>query len=331
MSESQRIADYRSNLETRAHGRVLNFQGNAKMTQNRSQIHLGASMYVPCTQSVENLVAIANGQKYNFLRSVIFCLEDAVRVDELQFAISNIGKALKLFEDGPDKPMRFIRVRNPEVLGKCVRMRGIQHVDGFVLPKITAASMPRYLAMLTEKDPFKLMPTLETKEVFNAKEMGKLRDLMQNDDIAKDRILALRIGGNDLLHCVGVRRDPRRTIYDTPVGEVIKRLAGEFIPFGFGLTAPVCECINNPEVLAQEVELDLLQGLFGKTAIHPDQIGLIEAGFRVDSNDLEEARRILMPDAAAVFKMNGRMCEPTTHTKWARAILERADLYGVRQ
>ncbi|MBX9949437.1 MAG: HpcH/HpaI aldolase/citrate lyase family protein, partial [Candidatus Obscuribacterales bacterium] len=67
------------------------------------------------------------------------------------------------------------------------------------------------------------------------------------------------------------------------------------------------------------------------TAIHPDQIGLIEAGFRVDSNDLEEARRILMPDAAAVFKMNGRMCEPTTHTKWARAIIERADLYGVRQ
>lgn len=329
MSESQRIAEYLSTLETGTHESALRYRGNAQMTQNRSQIHLGASMYVPCTQDRSNVVAIANGEKYEFLRSVIFCLEDAVRIDELDFAIRNLAKALPDFKPGVG-PMRFIRVRNSEVLGKVLRMRGIQNIDGFVLPKVTASSLPRYLAMLTEKDPFKLMPTLETKEVFNAKEMGKLRELLQNDDIAKDRILALRIGGNDLLHCVGVRRDPRRTIYDTPVGEVIKRLAGEFIPFGFGLTAPVCECINNPEVLAQEVELDLLQGLFGKTAIHPDQIKLIEAGFRVDANDLDEARRIIMPDAAAVFKMNGRMCEPTTHTKWARAIIERAELYGVK-
>ncbi len=46
--------------------------------------------------------------------------------------------------------------------------------------------------------------------------------------------------------------------------------------------------------------------------------------------DLDEARHILMPEAAAVFKMNGRMCEPTTHNKWAQAIVQRAELYGVR-
>jgi len=73
-----------------------------------------------------------------------------------------------------------------------------------------------------------------------------------------------------------------------------------------------------------------MQGLFGKTAIHPNQIPVIEAGFRVSPKDLEEAKRILMPDAAAVFKMNGRMCEPTTHTKWAQAIVERAGIYGVK-
>lgn len=300
------------------------------MTQNRSQIHLGASMYVPCTQDRQNIIDIGNGKKYPGLRSVIYCLEDAVRSDELSFAISNLSKALAGLKPGVG-PMRFVRVRNPEILGKVVRMKGLVNViDGFVLPKITAGNLAYYLAQLTEKDPYKLMPTLETKEVFNSKEMFRLRELLTQDEIARDRILCLRIGGNDLLHCVGVRRDPRRTIYQTPVGEVIRRLAGEFIPYGFGLSAPVCECTNNPEVLAEEVELDLLQGLFGKTAIHPDQIKIIEAGFRVDAMDLEEAQKILDPNAKAVFKMNDRMCEPTTHTKWAAAIIERAGIYGVR-
>ncbi|MBC7997643.1 MAG: HpcH/HpaI aldolase/citrate lyase family protein [Leptolyngbya sp.] len=299
------------------------------MLNTRSQIHLGASMYVPATQPRSALVAIGNGEKYDFLRSVIFCLEDAVRIDQLESAINNLRKALPFMETNRG-PMRFIRVRNPDILGKCLRMKGIQNIDGFVLPKITADNLQYYLAHLTEQDSFKLMPTLETKEVFNSKEMGKLRDLLLKDERARDRILCLRIGGNDLLHCLKVRRNPKRTIYDTPVGEVIKRLAGEFIPFGFGLSAPVCECTDNPEVLTEEVELDLMQGLFGKTAIHPTQIQLIENGFRVDPRDLEEARKIILPGAPAVFKMNGRMCEPTTHTRWAVDIITRADIYGQR-
>ncbi|WP_432490533.1 HpcH/HpaI aldolase/citrate lyase family protein, partial [Flavonifractor plautii] len=87
-----------------------------------------------------------------------------------------------------------------------------------------------------------------------------------DDERARSRILCLRIGGNDLLNVVGVRRDPRRTIYDTPVGEVIKRLVGEFKPYGFGLSAPVCESMAYEDVLREECRLDLLQGLFGKTA-----------------------------------------------------------------
>ncbi len=295
----------------------------------RTQIHLGASMYVPATRQRANLVSIGNGEKYPFLRSAIFCLEDSVRIDQLEFAVNNLRKALPLMEANRG-PMRFIRVRNPEVLGRCLRMKGIQNVDGFVLPKITADNLPYYLALLSEQDNFRLMPTLETKEVFSAKEMGRLRDLFIKDDVARGRILCLRIGGNDLLHLLRVRRNPRRTIYDTPVGETIKRLAGEFIPYGFGLSAPVCESTNYPEVLQEEVELDLMQGLFGKTAIHPDQIQVIEHGFKVNASDLDEAHKIVDPDAAAVFKMNGRMCEPTTHTRWAEDIILRATIYGVR-
>ena len=86
---------------------------------------------------------------------------------------------------------------------------------------------------------------------------------------------------------------------------------------------------QSPALALILVGVVIMQGLFGKTAIHPSQIELIEKGFRVKARDVEEARRILMPDAAAVFKMNGRMCEPTTHNKWAQAVIERAELYGV--
>lgn len=294
------------------------------------QIKLGASMYVPTTQSIENLVAIGNGEKYPNLRSMIFCTEDAVRPDELEGALNHLRKALREFRRDGQRPLRFIRVRNPEILGRCLRMGSIGSIDGFVLPKITNKNIMYYLAQLSDGDNYAIMPTLETREVFDGKEMATLRRTLTDDERLARRILCLRIGGNDLLNCLKVRRNPRRTIYDTPVGEVIKRLAGEFIPHGIGLTAPVCEAMAYPEVLEEECELDLLQGLFGKTAIHPSQIDRIEAKFAVDPDDLEEAREIIKPDAPAVFKMNERMCEPTTHTGWAHSVILRAELYGVR-
>lgn len=297
---------------------------------HKTQVELGASMYVPCTHPAETLVAIGNGEKYPQLRSVIFCTEDAVREDQVNGALKNLAEALGGFNNN-ERPLRFIRVRNPHIMGECLAMRGIERIDGFVLPKLTAGNLGHYLALVGERSPFLLMPTLETAEVFDAAEMSRLRRMLEEDPRARGRILCLRIGGNDLLNCLRIRRDPRRTIYDTPVGDLISRLAGEFIPHGFGLTAPVFESMENVEVLADEVSIDLNRGLIGKTAIHPDQIEAIEAGYGVSRGDLDEAHRILAPDAPAVFRMGGRMCEPTTHSNWARDIIERARIYGVRE
>ena len=293
------------------------------------QFTLGASMYVPATLDFNDLVAIGNGVKYPFLRSMIYCTEDAVLPNELRFAIKNLGQTLPQLNKS-ERPLRFIRVRSPHVLGQCLNLRGIENIDGFVFPKVTASNLTNYLDHLGSKSPFMLMPTLETEETYDFREMNRLRRLMQKDPRCRDRILCLRVGGNDLLRALRVRRDPKRTIYDTPVGDLISRLAGEFITNGFGLTAPVFESIENPDVLAKEVELDLLHGLFGKTAIHPTQVALIEEGFAVARHDLDEAQRILATDAPAVFRMGGRMCEPTTHTPWAQDIMSRFNIYGVK-
>ncbi len=294
----------------------------------KTQFHLGASLYVPTTFCPDKLVEIGNGERIPEARSIIFCTEDAVREDQLHDALHNLRKALPRLNDA-ERPMRFIRVRNPHVLGTCLAMSGIANIDGFVLPKLTPGNLNEYITYIRDRDSFSLMPTLETREAFDGHEVRKLRKMMRDSRIHR-RILCLRIGGNDLLNCLRVRRDPRRTIYATPVGDLISRLAGEFIPYGFALTAPVFESMAHPDVLREEVELDLLHGLFGKTAIHPDQIPHIEEVYKVSRQDLEEAQKILDPAAAAVFRMGNRMCEPTTHSRWARDMITRAEIYGTR-
>jgi citrate lyase beta subunit len=288
-------------------------------------ICLGASLYVPATRA--DLVEIGNGLRHGHLRSIIYCTEDSVRPDRVGFALDNLRTVLPRLV--PDRgPTRFIRVRNPQILKVLLAFPGIHNVDGFVLPKATPRSLPAYLALLSGDKSFWIMPTLETAEVFDPTEMRALRRLLCGESVRR-RTLSLRIGGNDLLHLLGIRRSCRRTVYDTAVGPWIASLAGTFRPAGFNLTAPVFEGLEHPEVLREEVELDLEHGLFGKTAVHPDQVRPIEEMYAASEDDLSMAASLLAEDAPAVFRMHGTMCERATHASWAQQILMRADVYGV--
>jgi citrate lyase beta subunit len=289
-------------------------------------LRLGASLYVPATRP--DLVEMGNGPRHRCLRSVIYCTEDSVHRDHVDLALRNLRAALLRLVPGESRPLRFIRPRGPQVLEALLAMQGIDNVDGFVLPKATCSNLPAYLKLLAGRESFWIMPTLETAEVFDPGQMRALRRLLCRDGI-RQRTLSLRIGGNDLLRILGVRRTARRTIYDTAVGPWISMLAGTFRPYGFNLTGPVFEGLEHPAVLCEEVERDLEQGLFGKTAVHPDQVVLIEAMYAVSPEDLAMAERLLAADAPAVFRMYGRMCEKATHASWARQILERAEHYGM--
>jgi citrate lyase beta subunit len=158
--------------------------------------------------------------------------------------------------------------------------------------------------------------------IANGRKWPELRDYMLERGY-KDQILALRIGGNDLLALLGIRRPRDRTLYRTPLGLTIANLVTVFKPHGFELTAPVFEHLDCPEILEEELGEDLAHGLCGKTAIHPDQLPLIDSRFRVSPSDLEAAQRILDEDRA-VFKFGGSMCELATHSAWAEHIVGRA-------
>lgn len=288
-----------------------------------SYLNLGASLYAPATRP--DLSALANGERNPRLRSVILCTEDSILEDDVEAALTNLRKSLPQLREGG--PLVFIRPRTPDLLGRILSMPGVEQVHGFVLPKSTRESIKAYFRHIPATSGFMVMPTLETREAFDPFAVAELRMMLCEPGL-RERVLALRIGGNDLLHLLGIRRSPGRTIYDTAAGAVVASLVAAFRPFGFPLTAPVFDDFRDTDALRVEVRRDLEHGLVGKTAIHPSQVSLIEQEYRVSEADFRIARRILDDDAPAVFQIDKVMCEPATHTNWAAGIVEQAAIYG---
>lgn len=297
------------------------------MKINQTYARLGASLYVPAIH--KDVLRIANGEKIPFLRSCVICTEDSIAANQVDDALNQLRALLKQFR--PTGMLRFIRARNPEVLDQLLQIEGIENIDGFVLPKVNTDNLLSYMSLFKRADRFYVMPTLETREALSWDAMRAMRDLLLADSI-RDRILCLRIGGNDLLQLLGTRRSTELTAYETGLGYTIDMLVSIFKPYGFNLSSPVFEGFDHADVLAREVQMDKLRGLFAKTAIHPDQIPEIEWHYKVGRTELEQARKILHEDAPAVFggQDESVMCEVATHRAWAENILARADIYGIK-
>lgn len=290
---------------------------------------LGATLYMPATRA--DILEVIAGQKLPGLRSLVICLEDAVACADVDYALRSLHTVLqgmqRLAAEHRSGPLVFVRPRDSEMAAQLNDWPAISAVDGFVVPKLTLSSLPHW-AHAVSRSELLLMPTLETHEVFSPTAMSELGCALRA--ALGQRILALRIGGNDLMSCLGLRRNPLTTLYQTPMGYVIPMLAGVLGSQGFALTAPVFEQLATPELLEEELQLDIAHGLVGKTAIHPSQIAQIHDGFRVTLEDLNSARLIVNEQAPAVFRHNDAMLEPATHHNWAVNIIERARWHGVR-
>lgn len=317
---------------------------------------LGASLYMPATR--EDVWAVISRSKLPNLDSVIICLEDAVSESDVPYAWSNIQKLLSHWasvqQDTPlsvsrsqcvnqideatgvqisavqksNRPLVFIRPRNPQMLMQLAALPNINLVDGYVLPKVDMDSLSNWrLACQQVQEDSLLMPTLETGRLFDPAHNQALATALAH--AFDERVFALRIGGNDLFSALRLRRPSTQTIYETPVGTLMHQLIGTFVPQGYYLTAPVCEYFDNTALFIQELATDVSLGLVGKTVIHPAQIALVQQAFSVSTRVLEEAQAILAQDAKAVFKHNNTMLEPATHYAWAVQTVKRAQIFGV--
>ncbi|WP_122544953.1 HpcH/HpaI aldolase/citrate lyase family protein [Pseudomonas viridiflava] len=289
---------------------------------------LGATLYMPATR--DDILDVVFAEKLPELRSLVVCLEDAVALIDIETALLNLRQVLTRIQDRGGRPangpLLFVRPRDAAMARILNDWPLIAHVDGFVVPKLSLKTLSSWEQAVTNPA-LALMPTLETPEVFNPTAMVELGQALKAN--LDERIIALRIGGNDLMGCLGLRRNPAMTLYGTPMGYVIPMLAGVMGSQGFALTAPVFEQLATPDILQQELTLDIANGLVGKTAIHPSQVNIIQNALRVSLEDMNSARMILNSVAPAVFKYNDAMCEPATHYKWATHIMERAKWHGV--
>ncbi len=294
-----------------------------------SPFALGATLYMPATRS--DMLDVVFGVRIPELRSLVVCLEDAVSAIDVDSALANLKVLLLAIEARGGRceqhPLLFVRPRDAQMAAILNDWPLMKHVDGFVVPKLTLLSLPSWEQAVSNPDLY-LMPTLETADVYNPGAMVELGQALKAS--LNQRIIALRIGGNDLMGCLGLRRNPATTLYSTPMSYVIPMLAGIMGAQGFALTAPVFEQLATPLLLKEELELDISHGLVGKTAIHPSQINPIQEVLRVSLEDLNCARLILNDVAPAVFRHNDAMCEPATHYKWATNIIERAKWHGVK-
>lgn len=282
---------------------------------------LGATLYLPATRA--DLHSALFGGRIAGLRSAVVDLEDAVRREDVRAALARLAALLRSMPVGG--PAVFVRPRDPATMARILRMPGVERLAGFVLPKVCADTLPSWpIADLASGH--RLMPTLETREALDSAEMRRLREQLLT---VRERVLCLRIGGNDLLHAMGLRRARTRTAYEGPLGPAIARLVGEFAPWGFPLSAPVMERYDDPLLLREEVARDVEHGLLTKTAIHPAQVAVIQGALAVGADALADARLILADDAPAVFAADGAMCEPATHRRWAALLVRRAALFGI--
>ena len=110
------------------------------------------------------------------------------------------------------------------------------------------------------------MPTLETVEVFDDQEMVLFRACLQQPRYRAHSGPAHR--RQRPLSPTGIRRPRALSIYRT-LGLVIAKFTTLFRPYGFALTAPVFEHLDNSALLAEELAEDLAHGMVGKRPFTP--------------------------------------------------------------
>lgn len=323
---------------------------------------LGATLYIP---AIKDRIGYRLMHQLPGLSSAVLCLEDSIHDEEVQEAEEHMIQEVQLLlsaEMDPEQfPFLFIRVRNVEQMKRIAdRLQSALHViTGFVFPKFNRQNGREYLEQLqqiVEDTGISLfaMPIIETEEFLykdtRVQEMNEIRKLF---DEFRHLILNIRIGGTDLSGLYGMRRKFDSTIYDISllhdfIGDVVNffgRNSEEYM-----ISGPVWEFFErkyentylalkegSPYVYGfiREIEKDQLNGLCGKTIIHPSHIQLVNAMHVVSKEDYEDALEIVHKNevgrgnGASISPYANKMNEAKPHQRWAIEVLMKSKVYGV--
>jgi citrate lyase beta subunit len=244
-------------------------------------------------------------------------------------------------------------------------------LTGFVLPKFTAVNGRQYLDAVARASTrtgrrLFVMPVLESPEImFVESRVETLLSVRRVLDEHPDQVLAVRIGATDLSSSFGLRRSRDVTVYDVRVvADVIADVVNVLGRNGSGyvVTGPVWEYFSGTERmfkpqlrsspfvehderrlrarliaadldgLIREVTLDGVNGLTGKTVIHPSHVAAVNALSVVPHEAYVDAVDVLGTQAAggvASSAYGNKMNESKPHAAWAQRIILRARAFGV--
>ena len=85
--------------------------------------------------------------------------------------------------------------------------------------------------------------------------------------------------------------------------------------------------------LKKELYLDRLNGMIGKTCIHPKQLECVQKSLIISKEDYEDATQIVNASVSeyGVLNGHGKMNELRTHINWAKKVIKLASIYGVKE
>ncbi|MBP2412760.1 citrate lyase beta subunit [Arthrobacter stackebrandtii] len=211
----------------------------------------------------------------------------------------------------------------------------------------------------------RIMPILESPAIIHLETRAEaLTNIYTLLDANREDILSVRIGATDMSSAFGLRRSRDLSIYDV---FVVANVIGDIVNIlgrpdgGFVISGPVWEhyaatervlrpqlratpfvgpheeelrrriMTANLDTLIREIELDLANGLLGKTVIHPTHVNLVHAMSVVSHEEYLDAVAIAgnVNGGAAASPYRNKMNEMKPHQAWARRTLLRADAFGV--
>ena len=308
---------------------------------------VGPLLYCPADHQgiVPSLIQERFGRHF----SLAMCLEDTIAdhyVEEaekqLVISVKTLYNTLK--ETPFFMPKLFIRVRRAEQIEKLIQAAEEAEtlITGFIIPKFSLRNADGYMQAVLDtgkragRDIY-MMPILEDPDLIDLRHRHTLLYKLKETLHPMERlVLNIRVGGNDLCHMFGFRRSCQETIHSiTAISGIFSDIITVF-GMDYVISGPVWEYYRGEGWdigLKKELREDRLCGFTGKTVIHPNQIELVNAAYRVSKKDLADAQAILGWGTDCDLLVSGsasaeRRNEYKVHKNWARRILMLSQVFG---
>lgn len=311
---------------------------------------VGALLYCPANN--ETVVDSVINHKFGTKYSLALCLEDTIREDCVMEAESKLIDTIhRLYMHSIQSdfylPKIFVRVRNEQQISRLFKAFGENAglVTGFILPKFSLENADAYIQEIIKvneasKKPVYTMPIYESSSIIDLRNrydiLYTLKDKLSG---IEDRVLNIRVGGNDLCHAFGFRRHDDESIHQIrPIANIFSDIITVY-GMDYVISGPVWEyyhSANWKRGLLNEIADDKLCGFVGKTVIYPSQINIVNEAYKVSKKDYDDACAILNWNSESHSLVSAsvgkeRMNEYKTHSNWALRTLLMAESFGIKE